>query len=442
MDAKNQKVFTPTFISEVLGPPIRKGTSEGFARIHTDSRNLAPDDLFLPLKGEKFDGETFIPQALVAGVNAIISTTEIKEGNPSLWNWVVEDTLLAYRKLGAAWLKKINPKVFALGGSVGKTTTKDLLTLLLGPHTHSTQGSQNGFVGIPMTLLGLREDHTNLVLEVGIDEPGAMAQHCSLFTPHLATLTKICEEHMETMKSLEKVIKEEMILLNEAHKKGALVFINGEDPHMVSHAEGLKGALVVGGKGEPVKIHQRELHYKGESYPFVLEGKTLAQNQALAMAMALEAGCTPKDIKKRLLNFKPPQGRMNLHEQSGVLILADYYNALPEAMGLALEILAEKSASRSGQRWLCLGDMLELGEQEQSIHESLAAPIHEHQFEHVLLLGPRMNHLHQKLPRSQHFQNHEELAQSLKPKTGDTVLIKGSRGMRMEKIFEALHKEL
>jgi len=469
------QVFSWNFIEGTLNQHSKLGlvasggsSCAGVTHLTTDSRKITPGCLFVAIPGEKFDGHAFIPQAIEAGASAILcrTGTPIPESLKSRCRILeVADTQEAYRALGGAWRRQFSDiPVVLVAGSVGKTTTKELLAALLeGKHPGrvlKTTGSQNGFLGIPMTLLELRRDqHDIAVVEVGIDEPGTMIHHAGLVQATHAVLTAIGPEHLEKLIDIETVAREEAIALEETVRLGGRAAVNLDDPHIETLARSLpKGSL------RTYSLNGRTADIQGSMAPdgsllvragghpeFTLKtplpGEHHARNLLAAATLALEAGLTPGDIIRGLAGFSGAKGRTEIRQLPGdIRVIADHYNANPSSMTAAFGILRGAALNPGSARHAVLGDMLELGIDEETWHRNLAGPLLESKPASVLLYGARMKWLADELRIlgyrgwCSHHETHGDLVARLGTflNPGDIILLKGSRGMKMEKVLEAL----
>jgi len=469
-------MFTSKLIYHAIGQSISQGNAASeadtvrFSSVQTDSRKAAPGSLFVALKGDLFDGHDFIEAAISRGATGVICREDYRVlSRPDLTIFRVQDTLDAYRRVAHAWRLRFSCPVIGVAGSVGKTTTKELLASMLTGRFErvlKTAGSQNGFIGIPMTLLELRPEHQAAVIEIGIDEIGAMTQHLNLVRPDFSVVTAIGAEHLEKLLDLRTVAREEALALTQVYDAGGTVAINCGDEWICPLAQKLSGphalryqSLKSGesvGRGVTttdtlvgqVSPDGTRIECSGrirESFELPLRGFHNASNFLSALSLALAAGLTPAEIRTGLQGFKPAAGRSEIRELPGPTpVICDYYNANPSSMSAGLELLQEVGRTRI--RWACLGDMLELGTNEELLHRQLAPKIIESKVDHVLLFGPRMRALQTELQSSEfsgkvsHFDSHEELAQELlaQAKPRDAILIKGSRGMKMEEIWVRL----
>lgn len=467
-----QPSLTPEFVRQALGsaPGSDRPAQDPspFTGVTTDSRKAAPGCLFVALPGEKFDGHDFIAQALKAGARGVLCRTDYAGDTGSAALFRVADPVAGFRQLAAAWRRQFRIPVICVAGSHGKTTTKEILASMLGgryARILKTQASQNGFLGIPMTLLELRPEHEAAVVEVGIDEIGAMQSHLEVVEPTLAVLTAIGPEHLERLRDVPTVAREEGLALTRTAKAGGFVAIALDDPWIAPHFEALPatanklGYSLLPGPSGP-RLLRGEIgalldtltvqgggFTKPEIFTLPLPGAHNAMNLLSAIALARAMDLSGEQIRRGIARFEGAEGRSQVREIAPKTpVLCDYYNANPASTRAALELLSQLASRRSmtGRRWACLADMLELGPEEQSYHRGLAEPIRSLGIEQVLLFGPRMRALREELDASPgtvlHFTTREELARYLVSgvRPGDAILIKGSRGMRMEEVWKTL----
>jgi UDP-N-acetylmuramoyl-tripeptide--D-alanyl-D-alanine ligase len=457
--------FRSSFISEVLGISPTGNFSETFRSVTTDSRTCQPEDLFVALKGDAFDGHSFIGEVLRKGVSGVVCHPSFvpKPPPPEVAFFPTENTLSAYRKIAAAWRGEFQCPVLCVAGSVGKTTTKEFLAAILrGKYREvlKTESSQNGFVGIPLTLLRMTSNHQAAVVEVGIDAPGAMREHLELLRPTASVVTTIAEEHLEMLGTLEIVAKEESEALSWVGRAGGLVAINADDPWLKNLAgRAWKNKVIYGFISDSVALRgewqaqEQSLLVTGlglnrVAFRVPLPGAHNAANLLSALSLAAGLGLTEAQIKKGLQTFTSLFGRSDVIRLSqGGTVLCDFYNANPASMRAGFSLLQELYDRRqdpSTKMWACLGDMRELGAGEIKFHQDLAEPLLKLPLAGVFLFGPCMEHLAKELKRKKvsafHFSQKEKLIEQLLSvlKGGDTLLIKGSRGMKMEDVYKAV----
>ena len=474
MKAQNQESssklkLTAAFVAESLEHSIKNNQRVEFTAVVSDSRKVVKGCLFVALKGEKFDGHTFIDSAIEKGARGIVYNKDYKfKCNGTVSSFPVENTESAYRELARHWRMLFNIPVICISGSVGKTTTKEILASILKgklQHVLKTQGSQNGFVGIPMTLLDIREEHSAAVVEVGIDEVGAMEKHLSVVIPTVSVLTSIAEEHLEKLIDIETVAVEEMKALSFVAEKGGTIVVNLDDQRIRKAAEAIKSSDIIYVsliddtnrhaysfsdaqfiRGSIVGVDEVEITgfgLKNVKFKIPLLGRHNARNFLLTVAVARVLGLEVDEINSGLQTFQSAGGRSDVVKmKDGTIVLCDYYNANPASVRAGLVLLGQ-FAKQGTKKWACLGDMLELGTSEEKLHRDLAHSLIEEKIDHVFLYGPRMRFLLDELQKLQfkgelkHFASHEALAEELSKsiKADGVVIIKGSRGMRMEEVW-------
>ncbi len=425
-----------------------------------------PGEFFVALKGDKFDGHDFLREVVDRGVKGLLCRKGTVPAGYTGFAAEVDDTIDGFRRLSRAWRDKLDIPVVAIAGAVGKTTTKEFLASLLRgkwPEVLRTEGSFNGFIGIPITLMNLRSPHRAAVIEIGIDDIGAMAQHLEVVRPNAVVVTAIAEEHLENLKDLATVAREELVGMAWVDGRGGQAIFHVDDPWIEDHFKKgkWKNAWTVSLTGKTGGDSARSVTArlvgdrlelvagaKTFSLPMPLPGTHNAHNLAMAATVALALGVTPEEMARGISTFTPPKGRSEVYRlKNGATVLADYYNASPASMRASLDLFRQLSHGRPGKRWLFLGDMLELGTDELALHEGLSPDVARAEPSEVVLFGPRMKSLAQKLEAQKpfsvfHYESMDDLiaAKTTKIASGDTVVIKGSRGMRMERIWEELKR--
>jgi UDP-N-acetylmuramoyl-tripeptide--D-alanyl-D-alanine ligase len=451
--------LSTTWVAKALGQTAPAEMSR-LDQITADSRDVKPGALFIALVGENSDGHDFVEKARASGAKAVIHRRDFTPPK-DLISFPVEDTLHAWRLLSKAWRAEVRAPITVVAGSAGKTTSKELLAALFRgkwKHVLQTQASQNGFQGVPTTLLRLEPTTEAAVIEVGIDDKDAMIQHLELVQPDAGLLTSIGPEHLEKLIDLDTVEKEEGLLFTVLEQRKGLAAVNLDDEriarqgkqlgaaHQITYS--LRGPATVRGHlevaGESLFINVEGIAPAPVRFPVPLEGSHNALNLLGAIALAHGLGLTPDEMQRGLNTFTPPPGRSEVHHWNGIKVMADTYNANPTSVTAALETLF--AGKLSGETWVCLGDMLEMGTLEETLHRGLAEPLQRYGVKHVFLYGPRMKWLADELKKNsfagtvEHYEAHETMAARLKGsvKPGDRVLLKGSRGMRMENVWKAL----
>lgn len=464
-----QWTWTTHRIATILGLPL-SGTDLPILSITTDSRSVRPGDLFVAIKGDSFDGHDFIPRAIQSGAIAVLTEQETVHSGAETFK--VASTLGAIRKLAHAYRRQFSIPLIGIVGAVGKTTTKELIASILRGRMHSvlkTEGSQNGFLGIPLTLLQLRPEHEAGIIEIGIDEIGAMDQHLQLVEPTHLLLTRTGPEHLHQLKTVEIAAEEELRAFDYGLRHSIPLAINLSDPFVKSWFERHRSAL--GRLPHPtysMKESDGAEHTgryapetgtlsirsapRASSFSCPLPGEHHAHNLLAAITLSRFFGLTDEEITAGIGQFSTAYGRTEIHSLPNAgEVIGDHYNSNPTSLAAALALLAQKKGA--SQYHAVLGDMLELGEEENRFHREASVPIREHGITHAWLFGPRMKRLHEELLKSpglsgplvqaSHFERIEDLTDALKNsiQPGARILIKGSRGMKMERVLNALLPE-
>ncbi len=437
-----------------------------FQAISTDSRTVTEGALFIALKGEKFDGHHYAIEALEKKAKGVL-IEEDKVGDIR-WNGyqprpviAVKDTLHALGDMARDRRRKYGTPVVALTGSNGKTTTKEMISACLETTftVLKTKGNLNNLIGLPLTLLNLTDKERVIVLEMGMNVPGEIRRLTEIAEPDVGLITNIQRAHLEGMGSLERIKEEKGELFRRMRKDGTII-VNRDDPRVVDLGEEFHGQKITFGTDHPADVMAREVCLKGRegtSFILVLEGEEteirlpllgrhFVSNALSAIAAASLFGIEPEKTKEALEQFQPFSMRMEvLSLGGGKTLINDAYNANPNSMELALETLSE--AKGKGRAIAVLGDMLELGEFTVEAHRQLGKKVAELSIDLLLAMGEeapvvvesaiREGLAHE---RARVVESHSEAASILREtaREGDWILVKGSRGMTMEKVVQGL----
>ncbi|MBS1985582.1 MAG: UDP-N-acetylmuramoyl-tripeptide--D-alanyl-D-alanine ligase [Bdellovibrionales bacterium] len=412
----------------------------------SDSRNFAPGDIFVALKGETSDGHRYVKAVLEQKPTLVL----VQKGW-SAENHVQSDLILevdnphsAHRAVAGLFRRKFQGRVIAVGGSSGKTSTKEFLATILATRfkTVKTLKSQNGELGIPKTLEQLHPDVECAVVEVGIDAPGDMARHAELVQPDIALLTSIGEEHLNLLKSVENVFKEERILFDVTLKRGGICFAPGSDPWLRRFA-GTENVILT--PADPTLQSTKAAQRLRERLP----NAYAIQNATLALGVAQQLGLKEAEVLAAIDRLELPEGRGNLQMlPSGLLLVADHYNSNPSSLRAGVGSAAQLARQHKKPLHLILGDMLDLGDVTASAHESVVADIVGAQPATLTLVGPEFGRLaprfREKISQVKDFPDSATAAESLDVSAlaESVVLLKGSRGMRLEKVLEAVQARI
>lgn len=408
----------------------------------SDTRAVRAGDLFVALKGATSDGHDFLEKAFASGATAAL----VREGfrtPPALAGATlveVADVHAAHRQAAAHFRARFKGKIVAVGGSSGKTSTKEFLAHFLAARRKiaKTDKSQNGELGIPKTLEKLRPDIEVMIVEVGIDAPGDMARHAALVNPDVALLTSIGEEHLNLLKTVDNVFTEEKILFDVTLARGGVCFAPGGDPWLRRLA-GTTGIVLT--PSDPTLFSVKMAAAFRERLP----NAYAIQNATLAALVAREFGVTESDILSLVPTLTLPDGRGGVERlANGVVLVADHYNSNPSSLKAALASAGETAHHAKLPLDLVLGDMLDLGDMTAALHESVYAPIRGAGARHVTLVGPEMAKLADRLRKDglkvDTYADSAVAAGAMSSVTNGVVLVKGSRGMALEKVLERLRR--
>jgi len=430
------------------------GGDRDFGAVSIDSRTIGAGDLFVALKGERFDGHDFLAAAVERGACAVVVSKPRTLSVPQL---VVDDTLAALAAASAAWRACFDLPVVGVGGSNGKTTTKELLASILrqaGPAL-ATRGNLNNHIGVPLTLFRLDASHRSAAIEMGANHAGEIAALVALARPTVGLVTNAGAEHLEGFGSLEGVARAEGEMFAGLDTDATAV-INGDDP-FATLWRGMSGAArsLSFGTSEGADFRARQIagHIDAGAWKscflldtpvgsaeitLALPGRHNVLNAAGAAAAAWACGATLEQVVAGLEAVTPVGGRLQLKRAaSGAWLIDDSYNANPSSVLAGLELLG----SLEGERWLVLGQMAELGEQESSCHADVGRQAREHGVSQLYAIGPATTHAVEAFGRGgRWFPDADALLMNLRDalRPGVTVLVKGSRVNRLERVVAAL----
>ena len=424
-------------------------------RVHTDSRTLQPGDLFVALKGERFDAHDFLPQAKAQGIACALAERGLQAAG--LTGLQVPDSRLALGELAAGWRRQFQLPLVAVTGSNGKTTVTQMIASILrawaGEQSLATQGNFNNDIGLPLTLLRLRAQHRCAVVEIGMNHPGEIDGLARMAAPTVALVNNAQREHQEFMATVEAVARENGAVLQALSKDGVAVF-PADDTYtpLWQSLAGSRRCLRFGETaGADVFLLSSEWlqdHWQvslqtpaGQVTTHLhLAGRHNLRNALAAAACALAAGAPLAAIAQGLDNFAPVKGRSRAfqlpHQGRVITVVDDTYNANPDSVRAAIDVLAELPAPRM----LVLGDMGEVGTQGPSFHAEVGQHARAQQIDALLALGELSRHAVQAHGSGRHFENMDHLQSAVLaqlPQMG-SVLVKGSRFMKMERVIEAL----
>lgn len=451
------KDFTVREIANACGGSFFGDTAlldEKVSIIATDSRKIKESSVFAAIVGERVDGHSFIPQCVEMGAICSIVQKTPSDGSAHI---LVEDTPAALIKIAEAYRNKFDIPFVGISGSVGKTSTKELIWAVLSTHfeTHKTQGNFNNALGVPLTLFALEEEHTAAVIEMGISGFGEMSVLANMAKPDVAVLTNVGKCHLENLGDLDGVLKAKTEMLDFLRSEGTVV-LNGDDAKLRS-AKIPDGAQVIYyGLGAENDVYATNITSDNESTTtFTVNtkegsfeakinalGEHMVSNALAAVAVAKKLGLCEEEIVKGLDSYRTIGGRANMIKTKSLSIIDDCYNANPESMRASLKTLS----GFEGRRVALLGDMKELGTKERELHKEIGELAAELNLDLIITVGDLALEMYKAAREhidAEWFATVEEAELYMHEMLtiGDTVLVKASHSMNFDKLVELL-KEL
>ena len=427
-------------------------------RVETDSRTIHPGSLFIPLVGERFDGHAYINSALEGGAAGCLTQRERESYLPGKFYIKVESTQRALRDLAKHYKSKFNIPIVALTGSVGKTTTKDMVAAVLGERFRvlKTEGNLNNDVGVPMTLLRLNHTHEIAVLELGMNHPGEIDYLSQLVEPDVALITNIGDSHIEFFGSRENILKAKSEIFHHT-KPDCFAVLNGDDPLLRTLEGQIPYPIMWCGKGENCQYRAADIESDRRSrmtcqvytpqrccqVHIPALGEHMVYPTLMAMAVGEHFGLSEQELTDGVLHFAPTKMRMAiLHRQDGITILNDTYNANPQSMRAAVEVLAN---TKGDYKVAVLGDMFELGPLAPALHAGVGEFLGKAGVDCLVAVGDLAKHIYDAaqsapVPECYYCPTKAEALKVLDGvvKPNATILVKASRGMAFEDLVEYL----
>jgi UDP-N-acetylmuramoyl-tripeptide--D-alanyl-D-alanine ligase len=420
------------------------------ARIATDTRSIAQGDCFVALIGDRFDAHDFVAEAAERGAAAVVVSRPELTAGLGVPVFAVPDTLVALGALARFRRHAWNGTVIAVGGSNGKTTTKELIRAAANSRyvVHATTGNLNNLVGVPLTLLSLPDEAEVAVVEMGVNVPGEMARLRAIVEPELVVVTSISEEHLEGLGSLEGVLREE----SEIFTGAAMAFVPASQPEIAAAARGRAAIVVTAGLDEGDVRATRwssgadgmgEIEIEGVTVRPPTRGAHNLRNAMLALAVARALGISMSDAARGIARATFPSMRMEMAPlgKGGATLINDAYNASPASMRAAIDVLAGSGSGR--QRVAVLGSMRELGVHAPRLHEEVARAALASPVEIVAgmgEIGEALRAVGGGDPRVVVAREVEELWTALVPRLARdaVILLKASRGVKLERLVPPL----
>jgi UDP-N-acetylmuramoyl-tripeptide--D-alanyl-D-alanine ligase len=436
--------------------------------LSTDSRNIAQGQLFLALKGEKYDGHDFITQAVDQGAAGVVMAKGYHPEIPADKKPVlmaVPDTLKALGDLGNWWRQRHPIPLVAITGSVGKTTTKEMTACILEQSTPTlkNEGNFNNLIGLPLTLLQLQENHQRALLEMGMNRPGEIARLTEIANPDIGLITNVGRAHLEGLGSVEAVARAKAEMLEKISKESQVI-LNGDDFLLMKEASRFKKNIITFGLGLKHPIYAkkiRSLGEKGIAFELQCFGRSSdvqlnvpgVQNVLNALAASAIAYCLDEPlagIAEGLKRFKGMKGRFMIsHFSKDITLVDDTYNANPSSLRAAMDTVRELAADAS-RVIVGLGEMLELGNETVTAHLEAGHMVAELDPSFFMAIGEHARYMIEGAvskgfpsDKAVLINGHEEMARKIENvmRPGDIILLKGSRKMQLEKVVEVLTED-
>lgn len=448
-------MFTTEEIAKVTGGALAGGDVK-VESVSTDTRTLEKGALFVAVKGERFDGNDYIKQAAAAGAAAAVSDLKAGSVKTSIPVIYVRNSREAQLALARYYRDRFPVKLCGVTGSVGKTSTKDMISAVLSAkfNTLKTEGNLNNDIGLPKTLFRLDEKCEAAVIEMGMSDRGEISALSKAAHPSCAVITNIGFCHIENLKTRENILAAKLEILDGA-ADGAPLIVCGDDEYLgrLTPADIGGRRLVKYGMSDGYDVYAGDIVHRddGEEFSVNYKGKTYAAripavgehqvlNALAAFCVGIEFGLAPEDIVPAFMNYESSGMRQKVEQRGDMRVILDCYNASPTSMESSLKVL--KAMKNDGRRIAVLGDMLELGEQSKDLHAGLAELADCADF--FFLYGREMRYCAKALRERDipvfHSENKEELSRNLleNVRGGDLILFKGSRGMKMEEIADKI----
>ena len=436
------------------------GADKEVRTITTDSRSVEVGDMFIAIRGERFDGHDFIEGAYRAGAACILAEKMEETLIPlDCGAVVVGDTVRALGDIAKYCKNKIAPFTIAVTGSTGKTTTKEFIYSVMSAHakTHKTEGNFNNEIGMPLTMLKLEEGCRYLVLEMGMSMPGEIEYLSCLACPDLAVITNIGDSHIESLGSREAIRDAKLEVRTGLSKTGKLI-LNGDEPLLA----GVDGGIYVSMKNPYADYFVTNVidHGTCTTFDITHNGTTVtdltipvigehnAFDAALAYAVGRETGLSDEEIRQGLLNFKNTGMRQNIYKMNDITVIEDCYNAAPLSMSASLSVLSMIAQRERGRGIAVLGDMRELGDFSRTLHEEVGAKVASLGIDRLYTFGDdaafiALGAKKAGMPEENIFtfrdlKNTAAIGEALKSdvRSADAVLFKASRAVRLERVIE------
>lgn len=455
---KNMKNMTLANIAKAVNGSLHNAeqhVGEEAAGVVLDSRKVEAGYVFIATKGERVDGHTFIDTVFEKGALGVIC--EKAPENPKGAYIVVEDSFQALKDVAAFYRKQLNIKVVGITGSVGKTSTKEFIAATLATHYQvlKTEGNFNNEIGLPLTVLRIRDNIQVAVLEMGISDFGEMHRLSSIAQPDVCVITNIGQCHLENLGTRDGILKAKTEIFDFMQPDGK-VCLNGDDDKLMTVTEVHGKRPLFFGKDSKNEIYATDyvnqglagstanIHRQGRTFgvKIPLPGEHMVYNALAATAVATVMGLSDEEIAGGISSVEPVGGRSHVIHEDKVTIIDDCYNANPVSMKAAIDLLSMANTRKVA----ILGDMFELGNNEKALHEEVGTYAAYHKIDCVICVGNLCRHMYDGVKavesdsRAYYFEDRDIMLEHLGEilHTGDTVLVKASHGMHFEEVVKQI----
>lgn len=468
------KQYTASEIAEIVGGrlEIYNGCEDKPQRyIAIDSRDSGENTIFCAIKGQRADGNDFIPDVVEKDCTAVICNfvpEAAKTGGKPFCAVIVDDTVRALGALAADCRSLSKAKFIGVTGSVGKTTTKEFISAVASASfkTHKTEGNYNSLIGLPLTVLGIEESDEIVVLEMGMSEIGEIERMSKIARPDIAVITNIGTSHLESLGTRENICRAKMEIRKGLSENGTLL-LNGDDSFLVRASETFEKEAVFFARHSPsaqfraVNIRQTDdeivfdLLYSGKAVTNVeipVIGKHNVDNALVGYAVGVLLGMTDEAIGRGLKSFVNVDRRQKIYDVGGITVIDDCYNASPESMRAAIDVLTSLASKKNARAAALLGDMLELGKDSRMMHDQIGHYAAQMQVQKLFCFGKnadvvaeaaikngiRAENVFVCLDTNEADIMAEMITGALSK--GDILLVKASRGVAAENVIECMKK--